>query len=87
MFALILVKILSMVLTDSFCSQKNDKWQKMMNIEESVVVLTDFLEKGDSLVLVIYVNQQGILTPINDFPNTSKNKVLYKCGCIHWNTL
>ena len=61
---------------------KNDKWQKMMNVEESVVVLTDFLEKGESLVLVIYVNQQGILTLINDFPNTSKNKVCTSVVCI-----
>ena len=70
------------VLTYSFCYQKNDKWQKMMNIEDSVVVLTDFLEKGESLVLVIYVNQQGILTLINDFPNTSKNKVCTSVVCI-----
>ena len=47
----------------------------MMSQEENGVMLTEFLEKGDSLVLVIYVNQQGQLTPINDFPATSKNKV------------
>ena len=58
-----------------FGTQKNDKWQKMINQEENLVILTDFLEKGESLVLVIYVNQQGQLTPINDFPTTSKNKV------------
>ena len=46
-----------------------------MSQEENGVMLTEFLEKGDSLVLVIYVNQQGQLTPINDFPATSKNKV------------
>ena len=47
----------------------------MMSQEENGVILTEFLEKGDSLVLVIYINQQGQLTPINDFPATSKNKV------------
>ena len=47
----------------------------MLSQEDNLVMLTEFLEKGDSLVLVIYVNQQGQLTPINDFPNTSKNKV------------
>lgn len=47
----------------------------MTSQEENSVILMDFLEKGESLVLVIYVNQQGQLTPINDFPATSKNKV------------
>ena len=55
--------------------QKADKWAKMLSQEENLVMLTEFLEKGESLVLVIYVSQQGQLTPINDFPNTSKNKV------------
>ena len=50
----------------------------MMSQEENGVMLTEFLEKSDSLVLVIYINQQGQLTPINDFPATSKNKVSYK---------
>ena len=47
----------------------------MLSQEDNLVMLTEFLEKGDSLILVIYVSQQGQLTPINDFPNTSKNKV------------
>lgn len=47
----------------------------MISQEENGEILTGFLEKSDSLVLVIYVNQQGQLTPINDFPETSKNKV------------
>ena len=46
-----------------------------MSQEENGVMLTEFLEKSDSLVLVIFINQQGQLTPINDFPATSKNKV------------
>lgn len=53
----------------------------MMNVEESVVILTEFLEKGDSLILVIYVNPQSMLTPINDFPTTSKNKVELAIQC------
>lgn len=47
----------------------------MISQEENLVILMDFLDKGESLVLVIYVNQQGQLTPVNDFPATSKNKV------------
>ena len=51
-----------------------------MSQEENRDALTGFLEKSDSLVLVIYVNQQGQLAPLNDFPATSKNKVL-TCVC------
>lgn len=53
----------------------------MMSQEENGVMLTEFLEKSDSLVLVIFVNQQGQLTPINDFPATSKNKVHRAISC------
>ena len=59
-----------------FFSQKNDKWIKMMSVDENVVVISDFLEKGDPRVLVIYVNQQSQLTPISSFPSTTKQKVL-----------
>ena len=38
------------------------------------MILMEFLDKGECRVLVIYVNQQGQLTPINQFPSTSKNK-------------
>ena len=55
--------------------QKNDKWQKMISQEENLVMLTEYLEKGENLILIIYVTPQGALTPINDFPPTSKNKV------------
>ena len=41
-------------------------------------MLTEYLEKGENLILIIYVSPQGALTPINDFPPTSKNKVQSK---------
>lgn len=47
----------------------------MASIEENMAIITDFLEKGDSKILVIYVNQQSQLTPINSFPSTTKQKV------------
>ena len=58
--------------------QKNDKWQKMISQEENLVMLTEYLEKGENIILIIYVSPQGALTPINDFPPTSKNKVQSK---------
>ena len=59
-----------------FCPQKNDKWSKMMSVDENMVIINDFLEKGDARVLVIYLNQQSQLTPINSFPSSTKQKVL-----------
>lgn len=55
--------------------QKNDKWTKMLSVDENMAVLIDFLEKADSKILVIYVNQQSQLTPISSFPSTTKQKV------------
>ena len=56
----------------------------MISQEENGEILTGFLEKSDSLVLVIYVNQQGQLTPICDFPATSKNKVRVRSTLINF---
>lgn len=55
--------------------QKADKWAKMISQEDNTVMLMEFLDKAESRILVIYLNQQGQLTPINQFPSTSKNKV------------
>ena len=51
-----------------------------MSQEENLVLLSEFLEKGDCRVLVVYANQQGQLTPSTSFPNTTKTKVVYACG-------
>ena len=47
----------------------------MISQDENLVMVMDFLEKGDIKVLVIYVNQQGQLTPMNSFPTSAKQKV------------
>lgn len=54
----------------------------MASQEDNLVILMEFLDKGECKVLVIYVNQQGQLTPTNQFPSTSKNKV-YICVCVN----
>ena len=52
----------------------------MISQEENLVMINEFLEKGENLVLIIYANSQGALTPVTDFPPTSKNKVeIFKC--------
>ncbi len=63
--------------------QKNDKWSKMTSVDENMVVLMDFLEKGDCKILVIYVNQQSQLAPINAFPPTTKQKVSSRASVLH----
>ena len=60
--------------------QKPEKWAKMMSQEENLVLLSEFLEKGDCRVLVVYANQQGQLTPSTSFPNTTKTKVVCACA-------
>ena len=64
----------------SLLPQKPEKWAKMMSQEENLVLLSEFLEKGDCRVLVVYANQQGQLTPSTSFPNTTKTKVVCACG-------
>ena len=47
----------------------------MMSQDENTVMLTEFLEKGESRVVIIYSNAQGQLTPITTYPITTKAKV------------
>lgn len=56
---------------------KSDKWDKMKSIEDNEILLNEFLEKGDALFLVFFVNPGGQLTPTNQFPPGSKNKIIY----------
>ncbi len=49
----------------------------MVSQEDNLVLIHEFLEKGDIRVLVIGANQQGQLAPANTFPPTSKNKVQF----------
>ena len=47
----------------------------MTSQDENAVALMDFLEKGDSRILIIYANAQGQLTPTDSYPGTTKTKV------------
>ena len=57
--------------------QKPDKWAKMMGLEENVMMINEFLEKPEIRLLVIFANQQGLLTPSKLFPNSTKTKAVY----------
>ena len=57
--------------------QKPDKWAKMMGLEENVTMINEFLEKPEIRLLVIYANQQSLLAPSKQFPNSTKTKAVY----------
>ena len=42
---------------------KQDKWAKMTSQEENVAMLNEFLEKGDSRVLIVSLTAAGQLQP------------------------
>jgi dynein heavy chain len=56
---------------------KNDKWLKMMSQEENLVLVNEFMERGDRHIMVIYANASGQLVPMNTFPTTTKAKAVY----------
>lgn len=68
------------LLSKSLLPQKPEKWAKMMSQEDNLVLLSEFLEKGECRVLVVYANQQGQLMPSTSFPNTTKTKVVCACA-------
>ena len=49
----------------------------MISQEENLVMLSEFLEKADKRILVIYLASTGQLTPDFAFPSSSKNKAVY----------
>ena len=49
----------------------------MTSQEENLVMLSEFLEKADKRLLVIYVSSTGQLTPDWSFPSSTKTKAVY----------
>ncbi|XP_049624579.1 dynein axonemal heavy chain 17 [Suncus etruscus] len=56
---------------------KADRWNKMLSMEENTVLFTDFLEKPDVQVLVLTLNQSGLIVPCLGFPASLKTKGVY----------
>lgn len=56
---------------------KADRWNKMLSVEENTVLFTDFLEKPDVQVLVLTLNQAGLIVPCLGFPASLKTKGVY----------
>ncbi|XP_014668470.1 PREDICTED: LOW QUALITY PROTEIN: dynein beta chain, ciliary-like [Priapulus caudatus] len=56
---------------------KADKWQKLVSVEETKQLLTDFFEKCDYRQLVISANSTGALAATYAFPSGQKTKAVY----------
>ena len=56
---------------------KPDKWQKCVGVEENKVLIQEFFDKGEQMVLVISANAAGILSPSTKFPLSGKTKAVY----------
>ncbi|XP_069786102.1 dynein axonemal heavy chain 17-like isoform X3 [Narcine bancroftii] len=59
-----------------FC-MKEDKWEKISGSEENRQIVMDFFGTEDILILVIYINAAGQLTPNLGFPSSIKTKGIY----------
>ncbi len=56
---------------------KQDKWSKLMSVNDNALMLTKFLEKGDSQVLLISLSSAGTLQCATVFPSSFRNKTVY----------
>ena len=56
---------------------KPDKWQKCVGVEDNKIMMQEFFDKSDNMILVISSNAAGLLTPSNTFPVTGKTKAVY----------
>ncbi|OCT60754.1 dynein heavy chain 9, axonemal isoform X2 [Xenopus laevis] len=56
---------------------KPDRWQKCVSTEEYRLVLQEFLDKADHLLLVVTMNAAGLLVPLLELPKSTKNKAVY----------
>ena len=56
---------------------KADKWMKMYAVEESKIMIHDFLDKTDNNLLVFALNNAQALVVTNAYPNQLKAKACY----------
>ncbi|XP_071988562.1 dynein beta chain, ciliary-like, partial [Engystomops pustulosus] len=56
---------------------KPERWHKCLSTEDNRSVFQDFLEKADHMVLVVALSPAGLLVPMLEYPNSTKNKAVY----------
>ena len=55
---------------------KNDKWSKMVGLDDQKNLIQDWLDKRNLLVLIFYLTPAGVLIADQDSPPSSKTKVI-----------
>ena len=56
---------------------KPDKWAKCIGVEENFVIIKDFLEKPEQMMLILCVTPAGLLQPGLQFSPSGKTKAVY----------
>ena len=56
---------------------KQDKWLKCIGVEDNLVVIKEFVDKGDNVLLIISVGAGGLLVPGLEFSPSGKTKAVY----------
>ena len=56
---------------------KPDKWQKCIGVEENAVLIREFLDKSDQLLLILCLGAGGSLQPGLEFLPSGKTKAVY----------
>lgn len=56
---------------------KADKWGKLIGTEDTMALITEFLDKTDNPVLVLTLNAAGMIVPCLGFPESLKSKGVY----------
>lgn len=56
----------------------------MASQDENMMIIIDFLEKGECRLLIIYASPQGQLIPITTYPATTKAKVCIRTYVLTW---
>ncbi len=56
---------------------KADKWQKMYGIEDNKIIILEYLEKSDQILLVFILTPAGGLIVTHQYPQQLKGKACY----------
>ena len=46
----------------------------MLGIEENKVIIQEYLDKADNMNMMIFTTPAGVLTPLQEFPESVKQK-------------
>ena len=56
---------------------KPDKWLKCLGVEENLVTIKEFTDKGDHVLLILSIGAGGLIVPGLEFSPSGKTKAVY----------